>query len=177
MPIIVLIGPSGAGKSTLVDYYIQHHPDARLHKSITTRPKRGDGDTSHRFVSDEEFDKLAADGELIKPVEAFGYRYAITKIPEYDGITFLLLRYQFVEELKRFYPEAKVIQIEAPVEILLKRIASRGDMVRRDAGVIQAEIIAGQEVADYISTSDSSPTKALQSFEKVCKHLIRSTGR
>ncbi|HSW92640.1 MAG TPA: guanylate kinase, partial [Patescibacteria group bacterium] len=97
MPIIALIGPSGAGKSTLVDYYIQQHPDARLHKSITTRPVRGDGDTSHRFVTNEEFDKLAAGGELIKPVEAFGYRYAITEIPEYDGITLVLLRYQFVE--------------------------------------------------------------------------------
>lgn len=149
MPIIALIGPSGAGKSTLVDYYLQHHPDARLHKSITTRPIRGEGDTSHRFVSDEEFDKLAADGELIKPVEAFGYCYAITKIPEYDGVTFVLLRYQFVREFKRFYPEAKVIQIEAPVDVLLERIASRGDMVRADANKMQVEIVAGRKVAEY----------------------------
>lgn len=169
MPIIALIGPSGAGKSTLVDYYIKHHPDARLHKSITTRPVRGDGDTSHRFVSDEEFDRLAAAGELIKPVEAFGYRYAITKIPEYDGITFVLLRHQFVEEFKRFYPEAKVIQIEAPVDVLLERITSRGDTVRANADIVQAEIIAGRRVADY--TVDSTQN-AWAKFAFLCKTLF-----
>lgn len=156
MPIIALIGPSGAGKSTLVDYYIQRHPDARLHKSITTRPIRGEGDTSHRFVDDDEFDRLAEAGELIKPVEAFGYRYAITKIPDYNGITFVLLRYQFVEEFKRFYPEAKVVQIEAPLAVLLERITSRGDMVRADADEIQMEIITGRKIACHtINTRDS----------------------
>ena len=150
MPIIALIGPSGAGKSTLVDYYIQHHPDARLHKSITTRPIRGDGDTSHRFVSDEEFDKLAAAGELIKPVEAFGYRYAITRVPEYDGVTFVLLRYQFVEDFKQFYPEAIVIQIEAPVAILLERLEDRDDTVRANTDELQEEVIMGRKIASYI---------------------------
>jgi len=167
MPIIALIGPSGAGKSTLVDYYIKQHPDARLHKSITTRPVRGDSDTSHRFVSDEEFDRLAAAGELIKPVEAFGYRYAITKIPDYDGITFVLLRYQFVEEFKRFYPDAKVIQIEAPVDVLMERIASRGDASRADAGVIQAEIIVGRSAADHAISSAQEFASTYAAFAKL----------
>jgi guanylate kinase len=170
MPIIALIGPSGAGKSTLVDYYIQQHPDARLHKSITTRPMRGDGDTSHRFVSDEEFDKLAAAGELIKPVEAFGYRYAITKIPEHDGITFVLLRYQFVEEFKRFYPDTKVVQIEASVKILLKRIADRGDTVRANQ-LIKSEISSGHKNADYIINNDQSLTMAYSDFNILCMSL------
>lgn len=170
MPIIVLIGPSGAGKSTLVDYYIQQHPGARLHKSITTRPIRGEGDMSHRFVSDEEFDRLAAAGELIKPVEAFGYRYAITKIPEYDGITFVLLRYQFVEEFKRFYPDTKVVQIEASVKILLKRIADRGDTVRANQ-LIKSEISSGHKNADYIINNDQSLTMAHSDFNILCMSL------
>jgi len=167
MPIIALIGPSGAGKSTLVDYYIQHHPDARLHKSITTRPMRGDGDTSHRFVTDAEFDKLAAAGELIKPVEAFGYRYAITKIPEYDGITFVLLRYQFLEEFKRYYPEAKVIQVEAPVDVLLERIASRGDKVRAKADELLNEVVVGREKADLIINADQIITVSCIALNKL----------
>lgn len=167
MPIIALIGPSGAGKSTLVDYYIQHHPDARLHKSITTRPIRGDGDTSHRFVSDEEFDKLTAAGELIKPVEAFGYRYAITKVPEYDGVTFVLLRYQFVEEFKRFYPGIKVVQIEAPIEMLIRRIAGRGDAGRAEADDLLNEVIAGQESADFTINTRQHLTVAFKNFEKL----------
>lgn len=150
MPIIALIGPSGAGKSTLVEYYIQHHPDARLHKSVTTRPIRGDGDTSHRFVTDEEFDELAANSELIKPVEAFGYRYAITKIPEYSGVTFVLLRHQFVEKFKRFYPDATIIQVEAPVETLIDRLTLRGENTRANGSELEAEIIAGRKIADYI---------------------------
>jgi len=177
MPIIALIGPSGAGKSTLVDYYIKQHPDARLHKSITTRPVRGDSDTSHRFVSDEEFDRLAAAGELIKPVEAFGYRYAITKIPDYDGITFVLLRYQFAREFKRFYPEAIVIQIEAPVEVLLERIVGRGDTSRADADVMQAEIIAGRKIANYRLETPTKFSTIFTDFEKTCaKACLPSEG-
>lgn len=167
MPIIALIGPSGAGKSTLVDYYIHRHPGARLHKSVTTRPIRGEGDTSHRFVSDEEFDRLADAGELIKPVEAFGYRYAITKIPEYDGITFVLLRYQFVEKFKQFYPDAKVIQIEAPVDILLKRIAKRDDMVRANANEMQTEIIAGREITNHAVNSARDFASTYAEFAKL----------
>jgi guanylate kinase len=167
VPIIALIGPSGAGKSTLVDCYIQHHPDARLHKSITTRPMRGNGDTSHRFVTDAEFDKFAAAGELIKPVEAFGYRYAITKIPEYDGITFVLLRYQFLEEFKRYYPEAKVIQVEAPVDVLLERIASRGDKVRAKADELLNEVVVGREKADLIINADQIITVSCIALNKL----------
>ena len=167
MPIIALIGPSGAGKSTLVDYYVQHHPDARLHKSITTRPMRGDDDTSHRFVSDAEFDKLAAAGELIKPVEAFGYRYAITKIPDYDGITFVLLRYQFVEEFKRFYPDTKVIQIEAPVEILLERITNRGDKMRAKADELLNEATKGREKADCIIDTNTDIENVYNEFNRL----------
>ena len=174
MPIIALIGPSGAGKSTLVDYYIKQHPNARLHKSITTRPIRGEDDTSHRFVTDEEFDKLAAAGELIKPVEAFGYRYAITKIPEHDGITFVLLRYQFIEEFKQFHPEAKVIQIEAPVEILVERIARRGDIVRANADEMQAEIATGRKVAEY-TINTSQPLETAYRDLMQCIQVVRAT--
>lgn len=171
MPIIALIGPSGAGKSTLVDYYIQQHPDARLHKSITTRPVRGNSDTSHRFVSDEEFDKLAAAGELIKPVEAFGYRYAITKIPEHDGTTFVLLRYQFVEEFKRFYPHVIVIQIEAPIKTLLDRTASRGSEERVNQSIIE-EILSGRKYANYTMNNELAFSKAYSEFDALCKSLL-----
>lgn len=169
MPIIALIGPSGAGKSTLVDYYIQQHPDARLHKSITTRPIRGDGDTSHRFVTNEEFDKLAAAGELIKPVEAFGYRYAITKIPEYDGITFVLLRYQFVEEFKLLYPDAKIVQVEAPVKILIERIANRGDTIRVNANEMREEIIAGRGKVTGVVDTSKAFVDTYRVFESFCR--------
>jgi len=173
MPIIALIGPSGAGKSTLVDYYIQRHPKARLHKSITTRPIRGDGDTSHSFVSDEEFDRLAAAGELIKPVEAFGYRYAITKIPEYDGITFVLLRYQFVEEFKRFYSDAKVVQIEAPVEVLLERIANRYNSERDTKDALLREMSSGSKVADFFLKTESQFAVVSMEFETLCNTFYR----
>jgi ribose 1,5-bisphosphokinase PhnN len=105
-------------------------------------------------------------------VEAFGYRYAITKIPDYDDITFVLLRYQFVEELKRFYPEAKVIQVEAPVEILLKRIASRGDIVRANANEMHDEIIRGQRNTDYTVSTSQALDETYAIFEDYCKNQL-----
>ena len=81
----------------------------------------------------------------------------------------MLLRYQFVEEFKRFYPEAKIVQVEAPVEILIERIANRGDTIRVNANEMREEIIAGRgKVTGLVDTSRAF-VDTYRVFESFCR--------
>ncbi len=65
--LILLIGPSGAGKSSIITKLMQRHPEWHRAQSATTRPRRqGESPDAFRFVSDAEFDRMAADGKLLE---------------------------------------------------------------------------------------------------------------
>lgn len=66
--LTVLSGPSGVGKSTVVAELRRAHPEVWLSVSVTTRRPRP-GEThgvEYFFADDEEFDRLAASGELLE---------------------------------------------------------------------------------------------------------------
>ena len=75
--LTVLSGPSGVGKSTVVAHMRKEHPEVWLSVSATTsKPRPGEKDGVHYFfVTDEEMDKLIANGELLEWAEFAGNRY------------------------------------------------------------------------------------------------------
>ncbi len=72
--LTVLSGPSGVGKSTVVAHLRKEHSEVWLSVSATTRrPRPGEKDgVQYFFVSDDEFDKLIANGELLEWAEFAG---------------------------------------------------------------------------------------------------------
>jgi guanylate kinase len=74
---VVLSGPSAVGKSTVVAHMRAQHPEVWLSVSATTRrPRPGEIDGRHyRFVDQDGFDKLIANGELLEWAEFAGNRY------------------------------------------------------------------------------------------------------
>ena len=75
--LTVLSGPSGVGKSTVVAHMRKEHPEVWLSVSATTRkPRPGERHGVHYFfVTDDEMDKLIANGELLEWAEFAGNRY------------------------------------------------------------------------------------------------------
>jgi guanylate kinase len=75
--LTVLSGPSGVGKSTVVAHMRKEHPEVWLSVSATTRkPRPGEKHgVQYFFVTDEEMDKLIANGELLEWAEFAGNRY------------------------------------------------------------------------------------------------------
>ena len=71
--LIVLSSPSGAGKSTISRMLLAADQEVEMSISATTRPKRpGErDDVDYHFVSDEEFDRLAAEGEFVEWAPVF----------------------------------------------------------------------------------------------------------
>jgi guanylate kinase len=66
---IVIAAPSGAGKTSLAHALVEKHPDEiEFSVSATTRPKRlyEEASRHYHFVSEAEFDEMAANGELLE---------------------------------------------------------------------------------------------------------------
>lgn len=65
--LVLIIGPSGVGKSVILRELQRRHSGLHFPRSATTRPKRkGENDDLYRFVSDEEFDKLIEQGDVLE---------------------------------------------------------------------------------------------------------------
>lgn len=81
--LLVLSSPSGAGKSTLARRLLANDGAFELSISATTRaPRPGESDgKDYFFVSDEAFEALAADGELLEHAVVFGNRYGTPRAP------------------------------------------------------------------------------------------------
>lgn len=75
--LVVISGPSGAGKTSICQALLARLPDAVWSVSVTTRPRRGherDGESYH-FVTEAEFDRMLAAGELLEHASYVGHRY------------------------------------------------------------------------------------------------------
>ena len=66
--LAVLAGPTAVGKGTVAADVRDHHPEIWISVSATTRaPRPGEQDGVHYcFVSDEEFDRMVAEDELLE---------------------------------------------------------------------------------------------------------------
>ena len=75
--LIVVAGPSGVGKGTVVRRLLDRDPAGLVYSvSATTRaPRDGEIDGTHyRFVTDQEFDRLIREEELLEWAEIVGHR-------------------------------------------------------------------------------------------------------
>jgi guanylate kinase len=75
--LCVLSGPSGVGKNTVLNALLSEDPRVRYSISVTTRPPRpGESHgVNYFFVSDQEFDAMIRDGELLEWAVFCNHRY------------------------------------------------------------------------------------------------------
>jgi guanylate kinase len=87
--LIVVSAPSGAGKTTLCRRLLADRGDMVYSVSCTTRPPRGhevDG-RAYFFLSEEEFDRKLAAGELMEHAAVHGFRYGTPRQPVLKAMT------------------------------------------------------------------------------------------
>lgn len=119
--LTVLSGPSGVGKSTVVAHMRKEHPEVWLSVSATTRrPRPGEQHGVHYFfVSDEEMDKLIANGELLEWAEFAGNRYgtprtAVLERLEAGEPVLLEIDLQGARQVRESMPEARLVFLAPP---------------------------------------------------------------
>lgn len=133
--LFVIAAPSGAGKSSLVKALLE--VDARLKLSIshTTRAPRGQEvhGREYYFVSDDEFDRMVAEGAFLEWAQVHGRRYGTSRqaiearIAAGDDVL-LEIDYQGALQIRRQFPGAVLIFILPPSwDELRARLQRRGE--------------------------------------------------
>jgi len=156
---IVIIGPSGAGKSSIVKVLCKKY-DFLLIKTYTTRQQRDPSDTDHVFISSDEFQALVEKKYFFGTLDIFGSHYGL---PNFETIrnTVILLRAPAVDEFLLKFPNAIIVEIDAPLDVLEERLKHRGSTERFIPEVLNKEITWGRDIATITFDSSLQETEAI----------------
>ncbi|WP_309650508.1 guanylate kinase [Nocardioides sp.] len=133
--LVVLAGPTAVGKGTVAAAIREHHPEVWISISATTRPARpGEVDGVHYwFVSDEEFDRLVAEGELLEwAVVHKAARYGTPRRPVEATLAagrpaMLEIDLQGARQVRQTMPGALFVFLKPPSwDELVRRLVGRG---------------------------------------------------
>lgn len=133
--LVVLAGPTAVGKGTVAAYVRQHHPEIWISVSATTRkPRPGEVHGRHYwFVSDEEFDELVENGQLLEwAVVHKRARYGTPRKPVEEALAagrpaLLEIDLQGARQVRETMPEALFVFLAPPSwEELVRRLVGRG---------------------------------------------------
>lgn len=132
--LLVISGPSGVGKTTITRQVVDRL-GAVFSVSATTRPPTA-ADTpgvDYHFVSDGEFERMIAGGELLEHARVFGrYSYGTPRRPVEESlaqgrVVLLEIDVQGALQVRANLPEALLVFILPPDDAtLLERLRKRG---------------------------------------------------
>jgi len=161
--LTVLAGPTAVGKGTVSADIRRRYPRVWLSVSVTTRPPRPnevDG-VHYHFISEEEFDRMIADGELLEWAVVHGrHRYGTPRGPVEEQLrkgepALLEIDLQGARQVRRTMPNARFVFLAPPsFEELERRLLARGtegpEERARRLRTAREELAAADEFDDII---------------------------
>ncbi len=163
--LAVVSGFSGAGKGTLMKELLRRYDNYALSVSATTRSPRA-GEVHGReyfFVSEEEFDRLIQEDQLIEYARYVRHSYGtpksyVTEQLQAGKDVILEIEIQGALKVKEKFPDTLLLFVSAPDAAELKRrLAGRGSeseeviRARLDRAKEEAE---GMDCYDYLLIND-----------------------
>lgn len=132
--LTVLSGPSGVGKGSVVKVLRSRHPHVWLSTSVTTRsPRPGETDgVEYHFVTQPEFDRMVAAGELLEHDAHMGASYGTPRRPVEEqlaaGVPVLLeIDLMGARQVRAAMPDAQLVFLAPPTfDELARRLVGRG---------------------------------------------------
>jgi guanylate kinase len=132
--LVVLTGPSGVGKSSVIKHALSQAPETWLSVSATTRaPRPGEIDgVNYFYVSDQEFDQMIENNELLEWANYTNNRYGTPRKPVEEKLAagtpvLLEIEVQGAKQIRETLPDAVLVFLEPPTWADLEaRLAGRG---------------------------------------------------
>lgn len=174
--LIVVSGPSGVGKTSVVQGLAERLP-FWFSVSMTTRdPRPGEVDgVDYVFVSEDDFERAVASGELVEWAEYGGHLYGTPAVPLEEARRSgrdVLLDIELVgsRNIKERYPDALMIFVAPPSTAELeRRLRLRGDTSEEDIAarlaVAAEQIEAAPDVFDHVIRNDDLMTAISQAAD------------
>jgi guanylate kinase len=130
--LFAISAPSGAGKTTIIREIFKQMPELRFSVSATTRKLRK-GETEGKdyyFISLEEFEKKKTDNEFVEWEKVHGEFYGtlkneIEKNVNNSNNVILDVDVKGAISIKKLYPDAVIIFIDAPKDEIETRLRNR----------------------------------------------------
>jgi len=129
--LFLIVGNSGSGKDTLIRAIVERYPSD--HKQILT-PKRyitrAPSETEENIsITEEDFQKLAKKGKFAFEWHIYGLSYGVPLIID-DWLSsghpvIINVSRKIVEEAREKYKNLKVIFVNVPFEVSVKRLKER----------------------------------------------------
>lgn len=177
--IFVVYGPSGSGQDSIVEGIQKKIPVERIITTVT-RPPRSMESQGHPyyFVTRDEFEKKIKQGDLLEYVEKYlGVYYGVMteevkRVAQSGKIGIWKVDFAGARDLKQRFPELTVLFINAPIEILEKRIRRRDTITEEE---LQARL---KHIREWIPKSiydykiENEEGKLKQAIEQAC-HIIK----
>ena len=170
--VVVIAGPTAVGKHTVIERVREIRPDIAMSVSATTRqarPGEQDGE-DYFFVSDQEFDRLVREGELLEWAVVHGaHRYgtprdAVLKQKTAGKTVFLEIDVQGARQIRESGIEALFVFIAPPTfDALAERLESRGtedDAERQRRLATAVEELGARTEFDVVVVNDVVETAA-----------------
>jgi len=163
--LVVLSGPSGVGKSSVIQAALKEMPQTWLSVSATTRqPRPGEVDgVNYFYVTNEAFDQMISDGNLLEWAEFAGNRYGTPRAPVEDKLAqnvpvLLEIELQGAKQVRKSMPDAVLVFLTPPSwNDLESRLEGRGtenpEQVAIRLAVAQHELDSA-DFFDYSITND-----------------------
>lgn len=169
----LVVGESGSGKDTIVNKLVKDKGIRRI-DSYTTRPRRNDEDRHIFETSYYQWILKNPDESIIGYTEFDGHIYWATAsqleqndvyIIDPDGVRFLRNAY-------RGKKPVKVIYLNVPAYVRIKRMLKRGDGLRKTIKRFLQDdnkFIGAMQMADYVISDGSIDSMANQLWEYMSK--------
>lgn len=129
--MIVIVGESASGKSTLQNMFVENNKRYRKIVTYTTRPARiGERDgVDYHFVTNEEFDKMTANGEFIEHAQYRDWNYGTARKDCENDDMIAVLTPSGLRALRRSGFHVISVYLKVDRKSRMIKLLSRGDNI------------------------------------------------
>lgn len=184
--LFVVSGPSGVGKGTLVSRVRDRIPNLGLTVSATTRdPRAGEiPDVSYHFITEDEFERLVAEGAFLEWDGHFGSHYGtlwseVDPHLEQGNSVILEIDVKGAFNVRKALPEAVLIFVAPPsLEELEARLRGRGaeneDQIAQRLERVEMEMGYAPQYDEILVNDDLD--QATSALEELIRHYETDGG-